>query len=90
MAKSYSLWWPKPPVMLSVAQRSTAESLRHARYDLHRTVQELKRTNQALQAENAERQQAEEALRQHCTNTLIKSQGNLNASLSVMRYSICR
>jgi PAS domain S-box-containing protein len=49
---------------LSAAQRSTAESLKHARDDLHGTVEELKRTNEALQAENTERQQAEEALRQ--------------------------
>jgi len=49
---------------LSVAQRSTAQSLKRARDDLHGTVQELKRTNQALQAENAERKRAEEQLTQ--------------------------
>ncbi len=49
---------------LSTAQRSTAESLRHARDDLHGIVQVLKRTNQALQAENAERKRAEEQLTQ--------------------------
>ena len=47
---------------LSAAQRSTAESLRRARDDLDQTVQELKRINEALQAENTERKQAEEAL----------------------------
>ena len=48
---------------LTAAQRSAAESLRDARDDLHRTVQELKRINEALQAENSERQRAEDALR---------------------------
>ena len=49
---------------LSVAQRSTAQSLRRSRDDLHGTVQALKRTNEALQAENAERKRAEEQLTQ--------------------------
>ena len=48
---------------LSARQRSAAESLRDARDDLHRTVQELKRINEVLQAENAERKRAEDALR---------------------------
>jgi C4-dicarboxylate-specific signal transduction histidine kinase len=47
---------------LSAAQRRAAESLRDARDNLTRTVQELERINEALQAENAERKQAEEAL----------------------------
>src|SRR5258706_10485794 len=49
---------------LIAAQQSKAESLRHARDVLHETVQELKRTNVALQAENAERKRSEDALRQ--------------------------
>src|SRR6266436_1107132 len=49
---------------LTAAQQSKAESLRHARDVLHKTVQELKRTNVALQAENAERKRSEDALRQ--------------------------
>jgi PAS domain S-box-containing protein len=48
---------------LSAAQRSKAESLRRARDILDETVQELKRTNVALQAENVERKRAEDALR---------------------------
>ena len=47
---------------LSSAQRSATQSLRIARDDLSKTVQELRRTNEALQAENAERRHAEEAL----------------------------
>jgi PAS domain S-box-containing protein len=44
---------------LSSAQRSATESLKTARDDLSRSVQELKRTNEALQTENAERKRAE-------------------------------
>ena len=40
---------------LSAAQRSATESLRHARDELDGKVQELKRINEALHAENAER-----------------------------------
>ncbi len=50
--------------LLSAAQRSATESLRHARDELDGTVQELKRINEALHAENAERNRAEEALRE--------------------------
>jgi signal transduction histidine kinase len=49
-------------VLLSAAQGNAAESLRRARDVLYGTVQELKRTNVALQAENAERRRAEEQL----------------------------
>jgi PAS domain S-box-containing protein len=49
---------------LSAAQRRAAESLRRARDDLDATVQELKRSNEALQTENAERTRVEEALRE--------------------------
>jgi PAS domain S-box-containing protein len=48
---------------LSAAQRSATESLRVARDDLIGTVRELQKTNEALQAESRERQQAEEKLR---------------------------
>ena len=50
-------------VSLTAAQRKAAESLRHTRDDLQRTVQDLKRLNEALQVENAERKRAEDALR---------------------------
>ncbi len=46
-------------VSLSAAQRTTAESLRRARDILEETVQELRRSNQALRTENAERKHAE-------------------------------
>jgi PAS domain S-box-containing protein len=49
---------------LSAAQRSKAESLRRARDVLDETVQEVKRTNVALRAENAERKQTEDQLKQ--------------------------
>ncbi len=49
--------------VLSAAQRRASESLRHARDDLDATVQELKKSNAALQAENDERKRAEDALR---------------------------
>jgi PAS domain S-box-containing protein len=48
---------------LSAAQRSATESLRHARDDLSKTVNELQRSNEALQAESRERERAEESLR---------------------------
>jgi two-component system, NarL family, sensor kinase len=49
---------------LSAAQRSATESLRKARDKLDATVQELKRINAALLAENAERKRVQEALRE--------------------------
>jgi PAS domain S-box-containing protein len=49
--------------LLSVAQRSATESLRRARDDLKETVQELRSTNEALEAESRERKRAEESLR---------------------------
>ncbi|PYU04839.1 MAG: hypothetical protein DMG34_09575, partial [Acidobacteria bacterium] len=49
---------------LSAAQRSVTESLRRARDDLNGTVQELRKTNTALDAESHERKHAEEAMRQ--------------------------
>jgi PAS domain S-box-containing protein len=50
--------------LLSAAQRIATESLRHARDRLDGTVKELERINQALHAENAERNRAQEALRE--------------------------
>src|SRR6266478_1503535 len=49
---------------LSVAQRSATESLLRARDDLKGTVQELQKSNEALQAESHERKHAEEARRE--------------------------
>jgi len=49
--------------LLSVAQRSATESLRRARDDLKETVQELRITNEELEAESSERKRAEESLR---------------------------
>jgi signal transduction histidine kinase len=71
---------------LSAAQRRATESLRSARDDLSRTVQELRRTNEALQAENAERQRAEEALRSAQADlahvTRVTTMGELAASIA--------
>jgi len=49
--------------VLAAAQRSTTVSLRRTRDALFEKVQELQRINEALHAENAERMQAESALR---------------------------
>jgi PAS domain S-box-containing protein len=49
---------------LSAAQRKAKESVLRARDDLNLTVQDLQRTNEALQAESLERKQTEKALRQ--------------------------
>jgi PAS domain S-box-containing protein len=48
---------------LAAAQRSTTVSLRRTRDELFEKVQELQRTNEALHLENAQRKQAENALR---------------------------
>lgn len=48
---------------LSAAERSATESLRHARDDLKGTVEELRNSNQALEAESRERKHAEASLR---------------------------
>jgi len=50
-------------ISLNDALKRGAESLRHARDVLAGTVEELKRTNEALRMENTERKQAEEAQR---------------------------
>jgi C4-dicarboxylate-specific signal transduction histidine kinase len=71
---------------LSAAQRSATESLRDARDDLSQTVQELRKTNEVLQAENAERQRAEEALRNAQADlahvTRVITLGELAASIA--------
>jgi C4-dicarboxylate-specific signal transduction histidine kinase len=72
--------------LLSAAQRSVTESLRDARDDLSRTVQELKRTNEALQTEHIERDQAQEALHQAQADlahvSRVTTMGELTASLA--------
>jgi C4-dicarboxylate-specific signal transduction histidine kinase len=71
---------------LSSAQRSATQSLRIARDDLSRTVQELRKTNEALHSENLERQQAQEALHQTQTDlahvSRVTMMGELTASLA--------
>ena len=71
---------------LSAAQRRATQSLRIARDDLSRTVQELMRTNEALQMENAERQRAQEALHQAQADlahvSRVTTMGELTASLA--------
>src|SRR5882672_2271552 len=71
---------------LSAAQRSAMESLRRARDDLKETVQELQRTNEALQAESRERKRAEKASRQAQADlahvSRVTTMGELTASLA--------
>lgn len=67
-------------VMLAGSQKQTTESLRSARDDLGRTVLELRRLNEAMQAENAERNRAEEALR--------RSEGLLRVVLDVLPVGV--
>jgi PAS domain S-box-containing protein len=50
--------------LLSAAQRSAMESLRRARDDLKGNVQDLQKTNEALEAESRERKHAEAKLQQ--------------------------
>ena len=49
--------------LLGAAQRSAKESLRDARDELNRTVQDLQRINEALRTESSERNDAEDKLR---------------------------
>jgi len=62
------------------------ESLRRARDDLKETVQEVQRTNEALQAESRERKRAEEASRQAQADlarvSRVTTMGELTASLA--------
>jgi C4-dicarboxylate-specific signal transduction histidine kinase len=71
---------------LSAAQRSATESLRRARDDLKGTVQELQKTNNALDAESHERRHAEEAMRQAQAEltrvSRVTTMGELTASLA--------
>src|SRR5882762_7685234 len=72
--------------LLSAAQRGALESLRRARDDLKETVQEVQRTNEALQAESRERKRAEEASRQAQADlahvSRVTTMGELTASLA--------
>ena len=72
--------------LLSAAQRSATESLRRARDDLRGTVQELQKTNAALDSESRERKHAEEAMRQAQAEltrvSRVTTMGELTASLA--------
>jgi C4-dicarboxylate-specific signal transduction histidine kinase len=72
--------------VLSIAQRSATESLRRARDDLKETVQELQRSNEALQTESLERKHAEDALREAQSDlarvSRVTTMGELTASLA--------
>jgi C4-dicarboxylate-specific signal transduction histidine kinase len=71
---------------LSAAQRSATESLRRSRDDLNGTLQDLQRTNTALEAESRERKRAEEALRRAQADlahaSRVTTMGELTASLA--------
>jgi C4-dicarboxylate-specific signal transduction histidine kinase len=71
---------------LGAAQRRATESLKRIRDDLKGTVQELQRSNAALQAESLERKHAEEALRETQSDlarvTRVTTMGELTASLA--------
>src|SRR5467141_74580 len=71
---------------LSAAERSAIESLRRARDDLRKTVQELQSTNEALQTESLERKHAEEARRAAQADlahvSRVTTMGELTASLA--------
>jgi C4-dicarboxylate-specific signal transduction histidine kinase len=71
---------------LSATQRSATESLKRTRDDLKGTVQELQRSNAALQAESVERKHAEEALRETQSDLArvarVTTMGELTASLA--------
>jgi len=72
--------------LLGAAQRNAKESLRLARDDLKRTVQDLQQTNETLHAETRERMQTEEVLRQAQADLAranrVSSMGELTASLA--------
>ncbi len=72
--------------LLSAAQRNATESLRRARDDLRGTVQELQRSNEALQTESLERKHAEEARREAQVDLArvnrVTTMGELTASLA--------
>jgi signal transduction histidine kinase len=74
---------------LSAAQRSKAASLRRARDVLDGTVQQLKRTNEALRRENAERRRAEEELKA-TSEQLRKLSASLQSAIEEERIRIAR
>ena len=63
-------------VLLSAAQRNTAESLRRARDGLQGAVQELELVNKALQTESGERKRAEQEIR--------RAERNLQATIDTL------
>src|SRR5260370_34822034 len=71
---------------MSAAQRRTAESLEQARDKLAANLQELKKTNEALHEEIAERKLAEVALQKAQANlahmTPLTTMGELSASIA--------
>src|SRR6266853_1700605 len=72
--------------LMSAAQRRTAESLEQARDALAANIQELKKTNEALHEEIAERKLAEAALQKAQANlahmTRLTTMGELSASIA--------
>jgi C4-dicarboxylate-specific signal transduction histidine kinase len=72
--------------LLSAAQRNAKESLRLARDDLKRTVEDLQKTNEALYVESRERKRTEEALRQAQADLAranrVSCMGELTASIA--------
>jgi C4-dicarboxylate-specific signal transduction histidine kinase len=85
-ALSYSWFQPCLSGSLSAAERSAIESVRSARDDLRKTVQELQSANEALQAESLERKHAEEARREAQAElarvSRVTTMGELTASLA--------
>jgi C4-dicarboxylate-specific signal transduction histidine kinase len=71
---------------LSAAQRSATESLRYARDQLTRTVEELRTAHDTLKAEDAERRRTGEELRQSQADltrvSRVTAMGELTASLA--------
>ena len=72
--------------LLTAAQRSATESLRRAHDHLKGVVQDLQRTNEALQAESSERKRAEEKLQQAQADlahvSRVTTMGEFTASLA--------
>jgi C4-dicarboxylate-specific signal transduction histidine kinase len=72
--------------LLTAAQRSATESLRRARDHLKSVVQDLERTNEALQAESSERKRAEAKLQKAQADlahvSRVTTMGELTASLA--------
>lgn len=72
--------------LLTSAQRNATESLKHAHDHLQGVVQDLQRTNEALQAESSERKRAEEKLQQAQADlahvSRVTTMGEFTASLA--------